>query len=485
MLRWLCALAMLQGVAGAEGRRVIVDTPPQSLTDAAATPPTVLYLNRCTGGCMVTADGTNDAVHQHTSIVPNGVYLVTEFQNTAGLTGAAADDEWNQVVACIKEVYSPYAITITDQQPAAGVVYNEAIVAGHPSDVQEAQDILGIAPLANNCSAEQNVISFSFANQHPADGRVFNICWTAAQESAHAYGLDHEYEFTDGSSACNDPMTYRTDCGGEKFFRNKRAQCGESKVRPCKCSATQNSHTMLLGLFGPGTVTTAPPMISMTYPPVGSTTISNGIAIHALASSQRGVSHVELYFNGSRWADDPGVPFAAKGQPASDYPFPLPANLPDGVIDIQAKAYDDLGAMGVTPVITVTKGAPCTADSQCLAEQSCDSTGRCVFPPPTGKLGAECSFDQFCETSQCTSTTSGQRCSQPCAIDEPETCGGGFDCLGTEQAGFCWPKDSGGCCSASDADTMATSCVASLFVLLCLLRRSRTPTRRRPRPSLS
>ena len=238
MVRWYLVLAVLPGIASAEPRRVIVDTPPQSLSlTEAATPATVLYLNRCSGGCRITSNGTNDARNGKTSIVPAGEYIVDEFKNTAGLTGAAADAEWNQIVACVKEVYSPYNLTVTDQQPADGVVYNEAIIAGVPSNVAEAQDILGIAPLANNCSAEQNVISFSFANQHSPDGRVLNICWTAAQESAHAYGLDHEFQFTDGQSACSDPMTYRTDCGGEKFFRNKRALCGEIAAHPMNAHA--------------------------------------------------------------------------------------------------------------------------------------------------------------------------------------------------------------------------------------------------------
>ena len=35
-----------------------------------------------------------------------------------------------------------------------------------------------------------------------------NICWTAAQETAHALGLDHEYVFADGTSACSDPMKF-------------------------------------------------------------------------------------------------------------------------------------------------------------------------------------------------------------------------------------------------------------------------------------
>jgi len=474
MRRSLLVLAVLAGTADAEPHHVIVETPPQSLAEQAA-PATVLFLNRCTGGCLVTQNGTNDARNQKTSILPNpGEFLIGEFANDAGLTGGAADAEWAQIVACVQEVYSPYNITVTDVQPADGVVYNEAIIAGKPSDAQEGPDILGIAPLANNCSAEANVISFSFANQHAVEGRVDNICWTAAQESAHAYGLDHEFQYTDGSSACNDPMTYRNDCGGEKFFRNKRAQCGETKVRNCKCSNTQNSHTMLLGIFGPGTPTTPPPTVSLTVPAPGQSTISNGIALHANAFSRRGIAHVEFYLNNSRWADDPGVPFGPTGQPMADYAFPITSAVPDGVIDILIKAYDDLGTVTATTPITVTKGAPCTTADQCLKDQSCDA-GRCAWPAPTAELGADCTYDQFCTTWQCTQTTGGQKCSQPCSIDEPTSCPKNFDCLGDAKSGFCWPADSGGCCSVADSSSSvwAHAGAAALVAGLLLRRRKR------------
>ena len=244
MRRSLLVLALLAGPADAEPpRRVVVETPPQSLAEQAA-PATVLFLNRCTGGCLVTQNGTNDARNQKTSILPNpGEYLISEFHNDAGLGGSAADDEWNQIVTCVKDVYSPYNITVTDVQPADGVIYNEAIVAGSPGETQEASDILGIAPLANNCSAEANVISFSFANQHTTPDRVHNICWTASQESAHAYGLDHEY-------LCKDVMTYQTGCGNKSFV-DQDAPCGESKKRACEGGAkTQNSYQRLISVLG-------------------------------------------------------------------------------------------------------------------------------------------------------------------------------------------------------------------------------------------
>src|SRR5262249_23245244 len=142
---------------------------------------------------------------------------ISEYRDGAGETGAMADTEWAALVQCMKEVYSTYDVVVTDVKPT-NTTYHMAIIAGVPAEIGLNPDVLGVAPLASDCSAQDNVISFSFANAHPQTeliSRVNNLCWTASQESAHAFGLDHEYEFTpDKRSACNDPMTYRVDCGG-------------------------------------------------------------------------------------------------------------------------------------------------------------------------------------------------------------------------------------------------------------------------------
>src|SRR5262249_49841641 len=212
------------------------EMPPSAFATPHATVSRVLFLNRCAGGCVIHSGG-NDARTQ-TSAIPVGA---GPFNVSAYAWG---DAEWAQVVKCMQEVYSPFNVMVTDVQPTSGS-WHEALIAGDPSEVGLDAGILGIAPLAGDCSAQDNVISFTFANHHSPTDRVNNVCWTASQESAHAYGLDHEYMFMDGyngNSACNDPMTYRVDCGGEKFFRNHAAVCGEFTARNCRCGATQNAH---------------------------------------------------------------------------------------------------------------------------------------------------------------------------------------------------------------------------------------------------
>lgn len=477
MARWFWLALLGTSTATAEPRRTYVETPVEAFTRAPAAPGVApyLYLNRCSGGCAITGAAMNDASQNASTIPAAGSYTVQEFATASGDTGAAADADWAGVLKCMQEVYSPYGIVVSDQPPPAGTPFNMAIVAGKPQNIGFGADILGIAPLANDCSPQQNVISFTFANHHGATARVENICWTAAQESAHAYGLDHQFEFFDGTSACNDPMTYRTDCGGQKFFRNKRAKCGEMMARPCKCGASQNSHQQLLSIFGEGTPITPPPTAAVIFPADGST-VANGWVVHVSAGSQRGVAKVELFLNGSRWGVMPGARFGPSGQPdPSQYTFYMPDDVPDGIIDIRAIAYDDLGLVAETPIVTVTKGAPCTSDAACAQNQVCDA-GRCKWGEPTGELGHTCSYDQFCKSWTCLGSEDEKRCTQECLTDEPTSCPDGFTCEvvgGQGTQGYCWPTDTGGCCSVGHGRSSLWAHGGLALVIAGWLRRRR------------
>jgi len=137
----------------------------------SATPPPAIsktiYLERCKGGCTITSDGNTQNAQTLQSPIPNpGTYNVSEFENAAHQPGTAADAEWNMLVQCMKEVYSPFNVVVTDVKPTGGLTYHLALVAGTPGDINLGNDILGIAPLASDCSAQDNAISFSFANAH-------------------------------------------------------------------------------------------------------------------------------------------------------------------------------------------------------------------------------------------------------------------------------------------------------------------------------
>ncbi|CAN5915923.1 hypothetical protein BH11MYX3_BH11MYX3_46690 [soil metagenome] len=461
--------------AAAPDRRVTVDVPP-AVAPASGVSHTIV-MERCTGNCNLAKSSTNNAM-MTLSTIPQGAgpFTVQEFKNSAGLSGAAADAEWNALVTCVREVYSPFDVIVTDERPTSGSTYHLSIVAGLPAQVGLPADILGIAPLAGDCSPQDNVISFSFANAHPSGMRVMNLCWTVSQESAHAFGLDHEFMFFDGKSTCIDPMTYRNDCGGQHFFRDKGAQCGEFTGRACKCSANQNSHQKLLSLFGPGQILTAPPTSSITFPQPTATVL--GAVVGARAGSQRGVAKVELVVNGFVWATVGGITPGPSGQPnPSDYSINVPANLPKSIVDIVVRASDDLGTFTDSPKITLTNGAPCTDASACAEFQSCED-GRCLWAPRVGELGDECKYTQFCKSNLCVDTSVGKLCSQACTPDS-DSCPMDLTCAEASPGnGLCVPVDDGGCCdSGRSSDLPWTHAGFAALVIGLVGRRRRSSSR--------
>ena len=479
--RWVLGLMLVLSSAAAAapfraGRGVVVDV--EVRRDAPAPVSRVIYLERCVHGCTVRLGG-NDA-RSNTSIIPKqSISTIAEFTNSAGQSGAAADGEWAAVVQCMREVYSPYDVTVTDVKPPANTSYHEAIIAGRPGDVGMSDDILGAAPLANDCRAIDNVISFSFANQHPPTDHVLNVCWTAAQESAHAFGLDHEYAFANNRSACSDPMTYRYDCGGQKFFRNELASCGETAPRDCKCGGSQNSHQKLLSVFGAGTPITPPPMIAMLSPAAGDGAL--GSAAEISAGAQRGVERVELVVNGFAWATAPGAKFLAEGQPdPSHYQLDVPAELPDGVIDVSAVAYDDLELSTASNTVTLTKGAPCANATTCATGQRCDA-GRCLWVPSVGAVGDACTYPQFCKSLRCEGPVGAQTCAQTCEVNvaDDEACAAGRICqplTAGSETGVC-VTGAAGCCSTSHGSGGGLAAGLAAVVFGAVRRRRRSPSR--------
>lgn len=466
---------VLNTIAGVPGRRVAVDTPLSDYSTPNAVVSQTIYLARCQPSCVVTM-GPNDARINKSTIPAQETSTILEFENTNGQSGAAADAEWAEVVQCMKEVYSPFNVQITDVRPTSGN-FHMAIIAGSPGEIGLDDNILGVAPLAGNCSPIDNVISFSFANIHPpstaTSNRVYNLCWTAAQESAHAFGLDHEFSYLDNRSACNDPMTYRNDCGGQKFFRNEKALCGETSARACKCTGNQNSHEKLEATFGPGTPITGNPSVMITSPTSGGTTAQ---VVGAMAGSKRGVARVELFFNGFKWAETLGAAFGRQGQPnPSDYAILIPAALPSSVVDIKAVAYDDLGLSTESVVVTATRGGPCQSASNCATGQKCEA-GKCFWDPPAGEIGDECTYPQFCKSLMCRGTSDQQICTHNCLPFMTDSCEPGLECvLDTPELGVCFLPDSGGCCSVGRGgrDWVPPALLAAVVLAFVMRRRRR------------
>jgi uncharacterized protein (TIGR03382 family) len=187
-----------------------------------------LYLNR--DGGVFTPGEPNDSRTNITS-VPDQTVAVPPFDGT--------DDEWEELIDCVGELFAPFALDITEEDPGDAPHY-EAVIGGEPTAFGLAPTVAGVSPFLSNCDVIDDSIVFVFPSVVGADPR--RLCETVAQEVAHSFGLDHQY-------LCEDPMTYLTGCG-EKQFVFQESVCGEYGPRACKCSRTQNSARLLLERVG-------------------------------------------------------------------------------------------------------------------------------------------------------------------------------------------------------------------------------------------
>ena len=455
---------------------VTVPMPESAFTPHLGEVSRVLYLERCVGGCTVRGGAINDA-RTMTSAIPQTGSMASfpEFTNHLGETGAAADAEWNAFVSCVRKVYSYYDVEVTDQRPVGGPSYHLNLVSGTPGLIGLPNGTLGISPFA--CRAQDNVISFSFANAHSkldADSYVQDLCWTATHEAGHAYSLEHAWTYTDGRSACNDPMSYPTGaCNTLRYFRNEPVNCGGFSPEPCVCGSTQNSHAKLLGVFGAGTPSVAPPTVEIVNPAPNAQV---GLFVNADAGSPRGISRVELFINGYEWGEAKGAPFGQNGQPTPfTYSVRIPDELPGGVLDIMVRAYDDIGASTDSAVVTAMKGAPCASADSCAPGQACEA-GKCFWDAPSGEIGDACTYPQFCLSGKCQGTATQQICTQACILGVTDSCPVGLECI---EAGpgnpICFPpvEDSGGCSAGAATSPLAAIGLGALASLVLFRRRRR------------
>jgi hypothetical protein len=409
-----------------------------------------IYMNRCVGGCTV-RPGSNDASTGHSSLVEQ-TSAISEFMYS--------DTIWDAVVACVENTYAPYDVHIVTERPS-GTDYIEAMVAGSPDQIGQGSGTLGYSPMANDCSPQRNWISFSFANIHGPDP-VIELCATVSHETGHVYGLDH-------TLTCRDPMSYSMGCG-QKHFLNLEMECGTDSPRECQCTGDSlNTHHTLLEAVGIGEPS-PPPMVTIPYP-TATTAVVDGFTVFGDVVEDRIVDRVEFRLNGFPWQITPG-------HDDPTYSYATDRDVPDGIIDVEVRAYNDLQLEGEA-VVTVMKGDPCTASSSCLEGQSC-ADGRCAWPAPTVELGDECERDADCISYKCESDGEVQLCSAVCVVGDDASCGDGFTCLQAGDHGACWPSDrikSGGCCSTGGGG--AGSALLGLLVAVVTLGTGRRRAARR------
>lgn len=448
--------------------RVWEQVDPSAVAPAANT--NKIYLNRCAGGCIVTRGGTDSRTNR--SSIGGG-------QLAAFSQG---DTVWNNVVSCMKDVFSPFGVEIVTTDPG-NANHFEIMIAGRPQQIGLPSGVGGISPF--NCNAEYipNSLVFVF---DVWGGDVEEICSTAAQEIAHSFGLDHVTE-------PSDPLTYFT-YNGRRRFKDAAVQCGSDCVNgeapfgqtctgpvlqglgqqehTCSCYGgphpgmtlnTQNSVTKLKSLFGTGAPT--PPELTIDKPKLGEN-VMPGFAVAVTAMDVNGISMLELRVNGMVTSTITQAP----------YVFNAPSSLTDGTHTVEVTAYDAFGA-STKKSVQVVIGKPCSKPADCPKDTDTCVGGRCVPGAGVqGGLGTACTENTQCASGQCGADAKGNRyCVEPCLLDMDQ-CPDGFGCLAAgEDIGVCWPgadEDKGGCQTSGGG---AAAMGFGLFALLAMTR----PRRRR------
>jgi hypothetical protein len=313
----------------------------------AAPPQRTLFVN-FNGGTYT--PGSNNSSTNRSSI-PTQVSFVPAYEGTA--TARA------QVLDCIRNRFAPFNIVVTDVDPGAAV-HVEAVMGGNPQDVGMGSGVGGVAPMNGDCSVVERAVVYSFTKVLGTSPTV--ECEVAAQEIAHAYGLDHEM-------LCSDPMTYLAACGA-KQFRDQAASCGEYSARTCMCGGTtQNSYQELLATLGPAGTTpppppppmgdTTPPVVALSSPADGATVPANApISIVGTASDDVGVTDVELIWQQPTTvtikcsAPQSGVTCNRSGSTVT-FSF----TVGSGTRTFSMRAVDAAGNAATTPTRTITLGS--------------------------------------------------------------------------------------------------------------------------------
>ena len=189
----------------------------------------LIYLNNCKpNGCVIHV-GNNNAV-THTSSIPTKQSTLTAF--------AFSDETFGSAASCLRALFAPYDVNITTSDPGT-LPRRELMLAGQSQDLGLSGGSAGLAPFTGQ--PIDNAIAFAFANTIGDNPDA--LCWIAASQIGHLYGLDNAHY-------CPDVMTYLDQCG-VKAFTVIDAPCGEFSDRTCASgAATQNSDATLRLVIG-------------------------------------------------------------------------------------------------------------------------------------------------------------------------------------------------------------------------------------------
>lgn len=418
---------------------------PEQTPPAAAPSSRIIYVHKCPiVGCTI-RPGVDDS-RVDTSSIADSQVTISRFKQT--------DAVWDAMMACVKNTYAPFDITVTDVDPG-NVAHYENIVGGTSGSELSADfsGAGGVSPFT--CGEIPNSISFTF---DVYGGDAAQLCWTVAQETAHSFGLEHEYN-------ADDPLTYISAGAPMKRFQATDSACGTFSALPqCQCppnKPTQNSYKRIVEMFGPGAAT--PPTITIISPTSGKK-VTPKFVVRVNATDDVAVDHVEL------WVD--GMNTGVKAM-AAPYRLTAPDGVEAGAHTLELRAIDVQG-VPASAMVDVDMGPPCTASSGCSGDDVC-VMGVCTPGPSVpGGIGDTCTTPAECLSQQCVGTSANDKlCVETCDVATAGACPSDFACIANGATGVCYYNGSGGCCSAGSEPTGPFLLGASVFGLVILRRRRR------------
>ncbi len=313
--------------------RQVLPPQPSALTGgpAGVAASRTIYLNR---NGVTLSPGTNDSRTNRSTVAT---------QPTTIAPWNVSQTVWNATVTCMREIFSPFNIAITDVDPGSTVPHIEAVFGGSPAQFGMSSSLAGVSPFTTDCAVIENSIVFTFMGSLPADPQL--ACEIQAQEVAHSYGLDHIL-------LASDVMTY-LPFEGRRWFQNHGAACGEDDPRACGlngsvCRQTQNSVAMLVervGLKGQ-TGDTVAPTVEITSPSDGAM-VPPTFDVSFTATDNTRVTMVSLYVDGAPSGSVVLPPFA----------IPTPKALPEGTHKLRIVATDGNQERSKEITVTVSKSA--------------------------------------------------------------------------------------------------------------------------------
>ncbi len=164
--------------------------------------------------------------------------------------------------------YDPFDIVLTTARPPEWVPYTMAVVGGSSGNAGQPGGVCGVANVACD-GLKRNHVSLTFPSSCGS-----GVTETAAQETAHNWGLEHTDNPTD--------LLYPFNNGGFKTFIDDCmdishatgdgiTQCDYIHELYCGNGEQQNTYQELLGVFGPRTPDNQAPEIVSFFPESGST----------------------------------------------------------------------------------------------------------------------------------------------------------------------------------------------------------------------